>query len=89
MKAPPTSQFVPILHEVFGDAWFERCISAHYQTMVVEGEEVRVMVEHVAADCHHQKRRHPVLTGTASLGPDYGETELDRRRANCDLPISW
>ena len=45
------SQFVPLLHEVFGDAWFERgCISAHYQTMVVEGEEVRVMVEHVATD---------------------------------------
>jgi hypothetical protein len=36
------SQFVPLLHEQFGDAWFERgCISAHYQNMVVEGEEVR------------------------------------------------
>lgn len=81
------SQFVPLLHEVFGDAWFERgCISAHYQTMVVEGEEVRVMVEHVAQDqvakISAEKRDGiPVLTGTASLGPDYGETELDRRRA--------
>ena len=81
------SQFVPLLHEVFGDAWFERgCTSAHYQTMVVEGEEVRVMVEHVAPDQVAKisaKKRDgtPVLTGTASLGPDYGETELDRRRA--------
>lgn len=81
------SQFVPLLHEVFGDAWFERgCISAHYQTMVVEGEEVRVMVEHVAPDqvakiSAEKRDGTPVLTGTASLGPDYGETELDRRRA--------
>lgn len=81
------SQFVPLLHEVFGDAWFERgCISAHYQTMVVEGEEVRVMVEQVPADgvarINAEKRDGtPVLTGTASLGPDHGETELDMRRA--------
>jgi hypothetical protein len=81
------SQFVPLLHEVFGDAWFERgCISAHYQTMVVEGEEVRVMVEHVSdvnqvARISAEKRDGtPVLTGTASLGPDYGDTELDVRR---------
>jgi hypothetical protein len=81
------SQFVPLLHQVFGDAWFERgCISAHYQTMVVEGEEVRVMVEHAATDqvaqiSAEKRDGTPVLTGTASLGPDYGETELDRRRA--------
>ena len=81
------SQFVPLLHEVFGDAWFERgCVSAHYQTMVVEGEEVRVMVEQVATDqvariSAEKRDGTPVLTGTASLGPDYGETELDRRRA--------
>ena len=81
------SQFVPLLHEVFGDAWFERgCISAHYQTMVVEGEEVRVMVEQVSdvnqvARISAEKRDGtPVLTGTASLGPDYGDTELDVRR---------
>ncbi len=81
------SQFVPLLHDVFGDAWFERgCISAHYQTMVVEGEEVRVLVEQVSPDqsarIQAEKRDGtPVLTGTASLGPDYGETELDMRRA--------
>jgi len=54
--------------------------------MVVEGEEVRVMVEQVSPDqvarIQAEKRDGtPVLTGTASLGPDYGETELDMRRA--------
>jgi hypothetical protein len=54
--------------------------------MVVEGEEVRVMVEQVetggVARINAEKRDGtPVLTGTASLGPDYGETELDMRRA--------
>ena len=54
--------------------------------MVVEGEEVRVMVEQVAdvnqvARISAEKRDGtPVLTGTASLGPDYGDTELDVRR---------
>ena len=88
IEGPPTfSQFVPMLHEVFGDAWFERgCISAHYQTMVVEGEEVRAMVEQVEGSSvtriNAEKRDGtPVLTGTASLGPEYGETELDMRRA--------
>ena len=82
------SQFVPLLHAQFGNAWFERgCISAHYQNMVVEGEEVRAFVERVpegvtSAAIYAEKRDGtPVLTGTASVGPDYGVTELDRRRA--------
>ena len=37
------SQFDPLMFKLFGQAWFETgCISAHYQNMVVEGEEVRV-----------------------------------------------
>jgi hypothetical protein len=54
--------------------------------MVVEGEEVRVVVEHVSdvskvAKISAEKRDGtPVLTGTASLGPDHGETELEVRR---------
>ena len=40
------SQFVPLLHRVFGDDWFVKgCITAHYQNMVVEGEEVQTVVE--------------------------------------------
>jgi hypothetical protein len=80
------SQFVPLLHELFGDAWFERgCISAHYQNMVVEGEEVRVFVESIddgatIARIGAEKRDGtPVLTGTGSIGPDFGETEIQRR----------
>ena len=82
------SQFVPLLHEQFGDAWFERgCISAHYQNMVVEGEEVRAFIEAPAADAGlvrigaEKADGTPVLTGTASIGPDYGETEIDSRLA--------
>ena len=75
------SQFVPLLHDIFGDAWFERgCISAHYQNMVVEGEEVRVLAdapdEGAAITRIGAEKRDgtPVLTGTASVGPDCGET---------------
>ena len=82
------SQFVPLLHEVFGDFWFERgCISAHYQNMVVDGEEVRVFAEPRGSDLTpiaigaEKRDGTPVLIGTASVGPDYGETEIDRRLA--------
>ena len=79
------SQFVPMLHAMFGDDWFVRgCISSHYQNMVVEGEEVRAMVEksptnglvRIAAE---KRDGTPVLMGTASVGPDYGATELEQR----------
>ena len=82
------SQFVPLLHEVFGDEWFTKgCISAHYQNMVVEGEEVQTMVEKapdssgMVAISAQNRVGTPFLTGTACLGPDYGETELDKRMA--------
>ena len=80
------SQFVHLLHGYFGDIWFEQgCISAHYQNMVVEGEEVRAFIEVPAEQVllirigAEKRDGTPVLTGTASVGPDYGETEIDRR----------
>ena len=80
------SQFVPLLHELFGDAWFERgCISAHYKNMVVEGEEVRVFAEQIddgetiTAIGAEKRDGTPVLVGTASVGPNHGETEIQRR----------
>lgn len=82
------SQFAPLLYRIFGEEFFERgCISAHYQNMVVEGEEVRAFAE--LADDHakictiwaEKRDGTPVLTGTASLGPNHSESELDRRRA--------
>ncbi len=40
------SLFPPLLYHIWGNAWFERgCLSAHYQNMVVEGDEVRAFVE--------------------------------------------
>ena len=82
------SQFIHLLVGVFGDVWFERgCISAHYQNMVVEGEEVRAFIEKPADDTApvrigaEKKDGTPVLTGTASIGPDYGDTELSQRMA--------
>jgi len=82
------SQFVPLLHGIFGDAWFERgCISAHYQNMVVEGEEVRVFAEPLEDGASitrigaEKRDGTPVLTGTASLGPNVGETEIEQRLA--------
>ncbi len=82
------SQFVPLLHQVYGDVWFERgCISAHYQNMVVEGDEVRVFAEPRGSHSDpivigaEKRDGTPILTGTASVGPNYGETEIDHRLA--------
>jgi len=82
------SQFVPLLADAFGTPWFERgCISAHYQNMVVEGEEVRAFARRPAESetsttiWAEKRDGTPVLTGTASIGPDHAETELGRRMA--------
>ena len=82
------SQFVSLLHDIFGDAWFTHgCISAHYQNMVIEGEEVRAFAEPVETGATltrigaEKRDGTPVLTGTASIGPDYGETEISTRMA--------
>ena len=69
------SQFDPLLFQLFGQAWFETgCISAHYQNMVVEGEEVRAFVawpapgESATRIWAEKRDGTPVLTGTASVG---------------------
>jgi hypothetical protein len=82
------SQFVPLLAHVWGRAWFERgCFSAHYQNMVVEGEEVRAFVALPAAGATRtsawaQKADgSAVLEASASVGPDHGPTLLEQRLA--------
>lgn len=82
------SQFTPLLAEIWGQAWFERgCFSAHFQNMVVEGEQVRAFVERPASGatrvrCWAEKADGtPVLEASASLGPDDGPTLLDERMA--------
>lgn len=86
------SQFVPLLFQLWGQRWFESgCISAHYQNVCVEGDEVKAFVDH-PGDAHitrvwaEKKDGTPVLTGTASIGPDHPETELDTRRARLRPP---
>ncbi|HEY1708717.1 MAG TPA: hypothetical protein VGG10_10675 [Rhizomicrobium sp.] len=82
------SQFAPLLDHIFGKAFFETgCISAHYQNMVVEGEEVRAFAALPQRSAHstriwaEKRDGTPVLTGTASLGPERGDTEISRRIA--------
>ena len=80
------SQFDPLALHHFGPAWFERgCISCHFQTMVVEGEEVQARLLPTGATSATIEARKrdgtPVLTGTASLGPDHPPSELDQRLA--------
>jgi hypothetical protein len=69
------SQFDPLLAQLWGQAWFETgCLSAHYQTMVVEGEQVRAFVQLPADGAlftriwAEKADGSPVLTGTASVG---------------------
>lgn len=80
------SQFEPILAALWGERWFtDGCISSHFLNMVVEGEEVQATVtvpgpgaSLVRIDAAKTDGT-PVLTGTASVGPDHGETELAPR----------
>jgi hypothetical protein len=77
------SQVDPLAVAAWGPAWFERgCVSAHFRTMVVEGEEVQASIV-LSGDSGRidavKRDGSPVLTGTASIGPEHGETELERR----------
>ncbi len=77
------SQFDPLAHALWGERWFEHgCISAHFTTMVVEGEEVSAQLESAggsqATISATKADGSPVLTGTVTVGTVDG-TELDRR----------
>lgn len=89
------SQFSPLLHQIFGDAWLTTgCISSHYLNMVVEGEEVRAFAEvpesgaTITKIWAEKRDGTPVLSGTASIAENAGhlESELDRRRAKLRPP---
>jgi hypothetical protein len=87
------SQFVPLLAHLWGRAWFERgSFSAHYQNMVVEGEEVRAFVALPAAGATRTSAwaQKPdgtaVLEASVSLGPDHGATLLEQRMAQLRPP---
>ncbi|MFW5825367.1 MAG: hypothetical protein ACOCVV_10430 [Marinobacter sp.] len=87
------SQFAPLLAEVWGKDWFERgCFSAHFQNMVVEGEQVRAFIERPVPGATRIRAwaekadGTPVLEASASLGPDDGDTLLDQRMAKLRAP---
>jgi hypothetical protein len=80
------SLFPPLLEHIWGRDWYERgCISAHYQTMVVQGEAVRAFAEVPGATGRRTRvwaekaDGTPVLEGSASVGHDGGETFLESR----------
>ena len=87
------SQFVPLLAHVWGREWFETgCLSAHYQNMVVEGEEVKAFVElpqtgETQVSIHAEKADGtPVLTASASVGKTHGPSLLEERMAKLRPP---
>ncbi len=81
------SQFVPLLYKIWGQQWFETgCVSVHYQTMCIEGDEVKAFAELPLRENRQiriwaeKKDGTLVLSGTASVGPEpRPETELERR----------
>ncbi len=80
------SQIDPLAVAVWGQDWFERgCVSCHFRTMVVEGEQVQASLTTTGSRSAGVEARKPdgtpVLVGTASVGPDDPETELERRLA--------
>jgi hypothetical protein len=85
------SQFDPLAVALWGNAWFERgCISSHFRTMVVEGEQVQASMTTtgpVSARIEaHKADGTPVLEGTASIGPDHPQSALEARRAAQGAP---
>lgn len=85
------SQFDPLAALVWGQQWFERgCISAHFSTMVVEGERVQASLTVDGRGGGRIVAVKPdgptVLTGTASIDPEQHETELAARRARQGPP---
>jgi hypothetical protein len=84
---------VPLLVKVWGRTWFERgCLSAHYQNMVVEGEEVKASIACPAPGVTttkawaHKADGTAVLEASASIGPNQGTTLLEARLAQLRPP---
>ncbi len=79
------SQFDPLGWSMWGQRWFETgCISAHFQTMVVEGESVTAAATRAAPGVARIEAVKgdgtPVLTGTMTIDPT-SPTELRERLA--------
>lgn len=78
------SQFDPLAVAIWGRAWFERgCISAHFENMVVEGEQVQATVQPTgpvsARGTAVKATGESVLSASLTIGDE--PTELDERLA--------
>src|SRR5215510_11745579 len=78
------SQIDPLAAALWGRRWFERgCVSCHFRTMVVEGEQVQASLTTTGGASGrveaHKEDGTPVLVGTTSVGPDHPETQLEAR----------
>lgn len=85
------SQFDPLAFARWGPRWFEQgCISAHFRTMVVEGEQVQATLTTTGDDSGtieaHKSDGTPVLAGTVSVGPDHPPSALSQRLAGLGDP---
>lgn len=80
------SQFDPLGVELWGQKWFETgCISSHFSTMVVEGQQVQARStttgETSASITAVRDDEATVLTGTMSIAP-HPTTALEERLVN-------
>ncbi|WP_029429952.1 hypothetical protein [Blastococcus sp. URHD0036] len=84
------SQVDPLATAVWGERWFTSgCLSAHFRTMVVEGQQVQASLTTDGRTGTVTATRDdgtPVLTGTATVGPAGEDTEVRRRLARVSDP---
>jgi hypothetical protein len=85
------SQFDPLAFALWGRSWFETgCVSAHFQTMVVEGERVQAEITTLGPGRGRidatKEGGDPVLTGTASVGDAGSDSEVEARLASGRAP---
>ena len=78
------SQFDPLGVSMWGAQWYEHgCISAHFENMVIEGEQVQAIAMRTGASSARvtaaKSDGSSVLSGSMTLGPDHPLTELDQR----------
>lgn len=80
------SQFIPLFATLWDIEWFEAgCISAHYESVCYEGEAVTAAVTFKGESPRRARMSMQkddgsrVLSGTASIGSEHGETELEAR----------
>lgn len=87
------SQFDPLMYHIWGEKWFESgCISSHFKNVVIEGDAVQAFVslpkegENITRVWAVKKNGELVLEGSASLGPDHPQTELEKLMSSRPTP---